>query len=104
LPFRPTRWDWPPRPGRRADAQDFPGERRPAHPRCVSIGERFVNEGLLGTLYYGKAESSVTHSGITGIVPEVEGSAWITSRAVLSVDPRDPLRSGYLVGGGTAIT
>jgi proline racemase len=70
----------------------------------LAIGERFVNEGLLGTLYYGKAVSSVTHSGITGIVPEVEGSAWITSRAVLSVDPRDPLRSGYLVGGGAAIT
>ena len=70
----------------------------------LAIGRRFVNEGLLGTLYYGMAVSSVTHSGIAGIVPEVEGSAWITSRAVLSVDPRDPLRGGYLVGGGPAVT
>jgi proline racemase len=69
----------------------------------LAIGQPFVNEGLLGTLYYGTAVSSVTHAGVTGIVPEVEGSAWITSRAVLSVDPRDPLRGGYLVGGGTAV-
>ncbi|HVW71076.1 MAG TPA: proline racemase family protein [Steroidobacteraceae bacterium] len=70
----------------------------------LAIGQRFVNEGLLGTLYSGRAVSAVTHAGIAGIVPEVEGSAWITGRAVLSVDPRDPLRRGYLVGGGPAVT
>ena len=70
----------------------------------LAIGQQFVNEGLLGTLYYGRAVSAVTHSGVPGIVPEVEGSAWITGRAVLSVDPRDPLRGGYLVGGGPAVT
>jgi proline racemase len=69
----------------------------------LAIGQRFVNEGLLGTLYQGRAVSTVTHSGIIGIVPEVEGSAWITGRAILSIDPRDPLRGGYLVGGGSAV-
>jgi proline racemase len=70
----------------------------------MAIGGKFTNEGLLGTLYHGTAVSAVTHSGITGIVPEVEGSAWIIGRADLSVDPRDPLGGGYLVGGGCALT
>jgi proline racemase len=70
----------------------------------MAIGGKFTNEGLLGTLYHGTAVSAVTYSGITGIVPEVEGSAWIIGRADLSVDPRDPLGGGYLVGGGRAIT
>jgi proline racemase len=69
----------------------------------MAIGGKFTNEGLLGTLYRGTAVSTVTHSGITGIVPEVEGNAWIIGRAELSVDPRDPLGGGYLVGGGSAI-
>lgn len=70
----------------------------------MAIGGKFTNEGLLGTLYHGTAVSAVTHAGISGIVPEVEGSAWIIGRAALSVDPRDPLGAGYLVGGGRAIT
>jgi proline racemase len=70
----------------------------------MALGDGFTNEGLLGTLYHGKAVSAVTRSGISGIVAEVEGSAWIIGRSDLSVDPRDPLGDGYLVGGGRAIT
>jgi proline racemase len=69
----------------------------------LAIGDKFTNEGLLGTLYHGTVLSAVTHSGIAGIVPEVEGSAWITGHADLSVDPRDPLGSGFVVGGGPSI-
>lgn len=69
----------------------------------LAIGDRFTNEGLLGTVYRGTVVRAVTQSGIQGIVPEVEGSAWITGRGELSVDPRDPLGQGYLVGGGAAI-
>ena len=69
----------------------------------LAIGGKFTNEGLMGTLYHGTVVSAVTHPGIAGIVTEVEGSAWITGHADLSVDPRDPLGSGFLVGGGPSI-
>ena len=69
----------------------------------MAIGDRFTNEGLLGTIYRGTAVRATTQFGVHGIVPEVEGSAWITGRGELSVDPRDPLGRGYLVGGGTAV-
>jgi proline racemase len=32
------------------------------------------------------------------VVPELTGSAWITGRAELSVDPDDPFPEGFTVG------
>jgi proline racemase len=69
----------------------------------LEIGRPFVNEGLMGTLYRGMPTSADAREGIAGIVPEVEGSAWITAHSRLLVDERDPLGSGYLVGGGPAV-
>lgn len=70
---------------------------------ALAPGIAFVNEGLMGTLYRGLAVRPITEGGVSGIVPEVEGSAWITARAQLRADERDPLRAGYLVGGGETI-
>lgn len=68
----------------------------------LSVGKTFVNEGILGTLYHGQA--TAVHSNVpNGIVPRVSGSAWLTARSCLFVDPRDPLGSGYLIGGGAAV-
>ena len=69
----------------------------------LEVGQAFVNEGLLGTLYRGMAVGTDSRDGVTGIVPEVEGSAWITAHARLVVDERDPLGLGYLVGGGPTV-
>jgi len=69
----------------------------------LAVGDPFINEGLMGTVYRGRAVAEATRRGITGIVAEVAGSAWVTGRSELTVDPRDPLGDGYLVGGGPAI-
>ena len=68
-----------------------------------SLGQSFVNEGLMGTLYRGMPVGADMRDGIAGIVPQVAGSAWITAHSRLLVDERDPLGNGYLVGGGTAV-
>lgn len=69
----------------------------------LSVGDGFVNEGVMGTLYRGRVLAPYAEGGVAGIVPEVEGSAWITARSQLRVDARDPLRDGYLIGGGAAV-
>ncbi|UVK38426.1 proline racemase family protein [Mesorhizobium sp. AR10] len=69
----------------------------------LEIGQSFVNEGLMGTLYRGMPVSPGVQNGIGGIVAQVEGSAWITAHSRLLVDERDPLGNGYLVGGGAAV-
>ena len=62
----------------------------------LGFGERFVNEGLVGTIYQGVARPGASKAGQPTIVAEVGGSAWITAASTLLVDPSDPLRNGYL--------
>ncbi|MFT3964389.1 MAG: proline racemase family protein [Sphingobium sp.] len=74
----------------------------------LDLEERFVNQGIMGTLYVGRAfapqaDDGTQASPLDGIVPEVEGSAWITARSDLLLDPADPLGHGYLIANGPAI-
>lgn len=62
----------------------------------LKVGEAFINEGLLGTIYRGVALRSTVRDGRETIVAEVEGSAWISACGTLLVDPADPLGDGYL--------
>ncbi|MCB1448201.1 MAG: proline racemase family protein [Rhizobiaceae bacterium] len=62
----------------------------------LAIGESFVNEGLLGTIYRGLPKSETSVSGQSAIVAEVEGSAWISGCGTLLIDDADPLGEGYL--------
>jgi proline racemase len=59
-------------------------------------GQPFVNEGLLGTIYFGRALPDFRDAAGNTIAAEVEGSAWLTSIGRLIVDDRDPLANGYL--------
>lgn len=62
----------------------------------LTIGEAFVNEGLLGTIYRGTPLRGAVTGGREAIVAEVEGGAWISACGTLLVDPADPLGNGYL--------
>ncbi|TPL43604.1 hypothetical protein FJ957_21935 [Mesorhizobium sp. B2-4-6] len=62
----------------------------------LEVGETFVNEGLLGTIYRGVPLRGTAREGHQAIVAEIEGSAWITACGTLLVDPADPLGAGYL--------
>ncbi|WP_271022340.1 proline racemase family protein [Rhizobium sp. RCAM05973] len=62
----------------------------------LGFGERFVNEGLVGTIYHGVARPGASKAGQPTIVAEVEGNAWVTAVSTLLVDPSDPLGNGYL--------
>lgn len=65
----------------------------------LRAGEPFVNESLLGTTYTGRIVRETSVAGRPAVVPEIAGRAWLTGMASLWVDPDDPLRDGYLVGG-----
>ncbi|KPI36288.1 Proline racemase [Cyphellophora attinorum] len=69
----------------------------------LQAGEDFVNESILGTLYYGRVVREHLDGDFQGIVPQVRGSAWITGASRLTRDPDDPLGLGYLIGGGRAV-
>jgi proline racemase len=57
----------------------------------------FVHESLIGTLFYGRVRGRTTVGEIPALVPEIEGSAWITGEHTFLVDDEDPLKEGFRI-------
>lgn len=62
----------------------------------IALGEPFVVESLLGTCFTGRAVEETGVGPYPAVVPEVSGSAWITGRGELYLDPDDPLKYGFI--------
>jgi proline racemase len=58
---------------------------------------RFVHESLIGTTFTGRIAGRTMVGEHEAIVPEIEGSAWITGEHTFVVDDEDPLRNGFRV-------
>lgn len=57
--------------------------------------QTFVHESLTGTLFRGRAVRRTMVGEWPALVPEVEGTAWITGEHTFLVDEDDPLRDGF---------
>ena len=57
----------------------------------------FVHESLVGTLFRGRAAGRTQVGEFEAIVPEIEGSAWITGEHTFLIDDDDPLRDGFRI-------
>ncbi len=57
----------------------------------------FVHESLIGTRFSGRVASRTQVGEYEAIVPEIEGSAWITGEHTFIVDDDDPLRDGFRI-------
>jgi trans-L-3-hydroxyproline dehydratase len=55
----------------------------------------FVHESLIGTRFHGRVASRTIVGDYPAIVPEIEGSAWITGEHTFIVDEDDPLKDGF---------
>ena len=65
----------------------------------LPLGQPYVNESIIGTLFQGRLVEEVTVGQQTAVIPEISGRAFITGlhQFVLAAD--DPLTEGFLVGG-----
>jgi proline racemase len=63
----------------------------------LGIGERFVIESVIGTRFTGRVVRETTFGEYAAVVPEVEGSAWITGRHEFLIAPDDPLKDGFIL-------
>ncbi len=57
----------------------------------------FVHESLIGTRFNGRVAGRTSVGGHEAVVPEIEGSAWITGEHTFLVDESDPLRDGFRI-------
>jgi proline racemase len=58
-------------------------------------GRAFGHESLIGTLFNGRITGRTRVGDFDAILPELEGSAWITGEHVFLVDDEDPLKGGF---------
>ena len=57
----------------------------------------FVHESLIHTRFTGRLASRTMVGDHHAIVPEIEGSAWITGEHTFLIDDTDPLREGFRI-------
>jgi len=63
----------------------------------LKVGDDFIHESIIGTLFRGRVEKAVTLGSYRGIVPSIEGWARMTGYNTIFIDDRDPLAHGFQV-------
>ncbi len=63
----------------------------------IDIGESITIESIIGSRFRGKVIKTTEYGPYKAVIPEVEGSAYITGKNELYVDPDDQLKSGFLL-------
>ena len=61
----------------------------------LAVGERFVNESVIGTRFTGRIAAEATVGGRPAIVPEITGRAWVTAMGQYLLDADDPFPAGF---------
>lgn len=64
----------------------------------LKIGEPFVYESILGTIFKGRILEERKLADYNAIIPEITGSGYITGFSNFVYDPEDPLTYGFLLG------
>lgn len=61
----------------------------------LKLGETFVTESILGTVFHGRLTKEVDVGGIRAVLPEVTGRAFITGIHQFVIDEDDPFKYGF---------
>ena len=61
----------------------------------LKVGDDFVHESLIGSLFRGRVEAEAGIGDYQGIVPSIEGWARITGFNTIFIDQRDPYAHGF---------
>jgi len=65
--------------------------------REVNIGRTITIESIIGTRFSGKIIRETTFGPHAAVIPQVEGTAYITGRHEFLIDPDDPLKEGFIL-------
>jgi proline racemase len=63
----------------------------------LAVGESFGHESIIGTRFTGRIAGLTEVGGLTAVVPEITGRAWMTGHGTLCLDPSDPFPGGFLL-------
>lgn len=65
----------------------------------LNVGDSFVHESVIGSLFTGGVKEAVSVGGKSGIIPTIEGWAVKTGTSTITLDERDPYMTGFSVMG-----
>lgn len=63
----------------------------------IGEDEPFVVESLLGTCFTGRVAGTTKFGPYGAVIPEISGTAHITGKTELLIDPADPLKHGFFL-------
>jgi len=63
----------------------------------LKVGDEFVHESIIGSLFRGRVEAEARVGDLPAIVPSIAGQAWITGHNTIFLDDRDPFVKGFSV-------
>lgn len=63
----------------------------------LGVGDDFVHESIIGSLFEGRVETETTVAGKPAIVPSIGGWARMHGLNTIFVDDRDPFKHGFLL-------
>jgi trans-L-3-hydroxyproline dehydratase len=65
--------------------------------REIAPGETITIESIVGSTFQGRIAGTTDFEGVHAVIPEVTGTAHITGRSELWLDPADTLGAGFLL-------
>ncbi|RKY82123.1 proline racemase [candidate division KSB1 bacterium] len=63
----------------------------------IGINKPMVIESILGTRFTGRVHSETSFGPYKAVIPEVEGTAFITGKNEFVIDPEDSLKHGFIL-------
>ena len=63
----------------------------------LKVGDDFVHESIIGSLFKGRVEQRATVGGHDAIIPSIGGWARMTGYNTVFIDDRDPFARGFVV-------
>jgi proline racemase len=63
----------------------------------IGPNEKTVIESIIGSRFTGWISGTTTFGPHAAVIPQVEGSAYVTGRHEFLIDPEDPLRDGFIL-------
>ncbi len=63
----------------------------------IAIGEEFVHESIVGSLFRGSVLETTSEEGLEAVVTRIIGSAWLMGMHRFFYHEEDPLKEGFLL-------
>ncbi|MDC8002894.1 proline racemase family protein [Aureisphaera galaxeae] len=63
----------------------------------IALGETMSIESITGSVFNGSVVSETTFGPFEAVIPQVEGTAHITGHHTFIIDPKDPMKHGFIL-------